>query len=115
MSAKDVDIVISGMDGWWTTFLLLLRVTRISANASFGTRRSTIRRCSPRHAFASVLPSHYEGYGLPVIEALSPASVTVTSDSRQAGPLCIRFYATLDSGASKRGGLLTVVAAEGAV
>jgi hypothetical protein len=34
-----------------------------------------------RHAFASVLPSHYEGYGLPVVEALSQACVTVASDA----------------------------------
>ena len=34
-----------------------------------------------RHAYASVLPSHYEGYGLPVVEALSQGCVTVASDA----------------------------------
>lgn len=34
-----------------------------------------------RHAYASVLPSQYEGYGLPVVEALSQGCVTVASDA----------------------------------
>ena len=34
-----------------------------------------------RNAYASVLPSHYEGYGLPVVEALSQGCVTVASDA----------------------------------
>jgi hypothetical protein len=34
-----------------------------------------------RKAYASVLPSHYEGYGLPVVEALSQGCVTIASDA----------------------------------
>ena len=34
-----------------------------------------------RSAYASVLPSHYEGYGLPVVEALSQGCVTIASDA----------------------------------
>ena len=34
-----------------------------------------------RNAYASVLPSHYEGYGLPAVEALTQGCVTIASDA----------------------------------
>jgi len=47
------------------------------------------------HSFAVVVPSHIEGYGLPVVEALASEAVVLISDSRglrEAGAnACLRF------------------------
>jgi len=48
-----------------------------------------------QHSFAVVVPSHIEGYGLPVVEALASEAVVLISDSRglrEAGAnACLRF------------------------
>ncbi len=48
-----------------------------------------------QHSFAVVVPSHIEGYGLPVVEALACGAVVLISDSRglrEAGAnACLRF------------------------
>ena len=48
-----------------------------------------------QHSLAVVVPSHIEGYGLPVVEALASEAVVLISDSRglreAGGNACLRF------------------------
>jgi hypothetical protein len=84
LSAKDAGLVIVGRKGWVADDVLAI----LTGHPDFGKRVFWHTALDDqalltlyRHAYASVLPSHYEGYGLPVVEALSQGCVTVASDA----------------------------------
>lgn len=87
----DLDLVIVGMPGWKTDDL----VRRMEASRHFGTRIIWFSRLSDEglawlyentHLF--LFPSHYEGWGLPVVEALGhgrPAIISNRGATPEAG------------------------------
>ena len=84
LEAKDAGLVIVGRKGWMADDTL----AALTGHADFGKRVFWLTALDDqallslyRHAYASVLPSQYEGYGLPVVEALSQGCVTVASDA----------------------------------
>jgi hypothetical protein len=84
LAANDAGLVIVGRKGWMADDTL----AAITGHPDFGKRVFWLTALDDqallslyRHAFASVLPSHYEGYGLPVVEALSQGCVTIASDA----------------------------------
>ena len=84
LSAKDAGLVIVGRKGWMADETL----ASLTGHPDFGKRVFWLTALDDqallalyRNAYASVLPSHYEGYGLPVVEALSQGCVTVASDA----------------------------------
>jgi glycosyltransferase involved in cell wall biosynthesis len=84
LAAKDAGLVIVGRKGWMADDTL----AALTGHPDFGKRVFWLTALDDqallslyRRAYASVLPSHYEGYGLPVVEALSQGCVTVASDA----------------------------------
>src|SRR5512147_646960 len=84
LAAKDAGLVIVGRKGWMSDHTLAALI----GHPDFGKRVFSLTALDDqallslyRHAYASVLPSQYEGYGLPVVEALSQGCVTVASDA----------------------------------
>jgi glycosyltransferase involved in cell wall biosynthesis len=84
LSAKDAGLVIVGRKGWMADDTL----AALTGHPDFGSRVFWLTALDDqallalyRTAYASVLPSHYEGYGLPVVEALSQGCVTIASDA----------------------------------
>jgi glycosyltransferase involved in cell wall biosynthesis len=84
LAAKDAGLVIVGRKGWMADDTL----AALTGHPDFGKRVFWLTALDDqallslyRHAYASVLPSQYEGYGLPVVEALSQGCVTVASDA----------------------------------
>ncbi len=84
LEAKDAGLVIVGRKGWMADEVL----AALTGHPDFGKRVFWLTALDDqallslyRHAYASVLPSQYEGYGLPVVEALSQGCVTVASDA----------------------------------
>jgi glycosyltransferase involved in cell wall biosynthesis len=84
LDAKDAGLVIAGRRGWMAEEV----VAALTSHPAFGKRvfwyadlDDEALRALYRNAYASVVPSHYEGYGLPVVEALSQGCATVTSDA----------------------------------
>jgi glycosyltransferase involved in cell wall biosynthesis len=84
LAAKDAGLVIVGRRGWMVDDVL----AALTGHKEFGKRVFWFSALDDqallalyRNAYASVLPSHYEGYGLPVVEALSQGCVTVASDA----------------------------------
>lgn len=84
LSAKDAGLVIVGRKGWMAEDTL----SALTGHPDFGSRVFWLTALEDqallalyRKAYASVLPSLYEGYGLPVVEALSQGCVTITSDA----------------------------------
>jgi hypothetical protein len=84
LSAKDAGLVIVGRKGWMADETL----ASLTGHPDFGKRVFWLTALDEqallalyRNAYATVLPSHYEGYGLPVVEALSQGCVTVASDA----------------------------------
>ena len=72
LSAKDAGLVIVGRKGWMADETL----ASLTGHPDFGKRVFWLTALDDqallalyRNAYASVLPSHYEGYGLPVVEA----------------------------------------------
>ena len=79
----DLNIVIVGQIGWLADELY----STIISHPDFGSRIHHLTHVGDealarlyQHAWISVFPSHYEGYGLPVVEALSHACPTLCSD-----------------------------------
>jgi len=84
LEAKDAGLVLVGRKGWMADDVL----AALTGHPDFGKRVFWLTALDDqallslyRHAYASVLPSQYEGYGLPVVEALSQGCVTVASDA----------------------------------
>jgi glycosyltransferase involved in cell wall biosynthesis len=84
LDAKDAGLVIVGRKGWMADDTL----AALTGHSEFGKRVFWLSALADqalltlyRKAYASVLPSHYEGYGLPVVEALSQGCVTIASDA----------------------------------
>ena len=84
LEAKDAGLVIVGRKGWMADDAL----AALAGHPDFGKRVFWLTALDDqallslyRHAYASVLPSQYEGYGLPMVEALSQGCVTVASDA----------------------------------
>jgi|GEM_PF-3058584 len=80
----DVDLVIVGKQGWKTEQLQ----KRIEKHRHFKKRIHWLKSASDetvtalyKEAFACINTSHYEGYGLPVIESLSHNCVTICSEN----------------------------------
>ena len=79
----DLNIVIVGQVGWLADELY----STIISHPDFGSRIHHLKHVGDealarlyQYAWISVFPSHYEGYGLPVVEALSHACPTICSD-----------------------------------
>lgn len=84
LSTKDAGLVIVGRKGWMAEDTL----AALTGHPDFGKRVFWLTALDDqallalyRNAYASVLPSQYEGYGLPVVEALSQGCVTIASDA----------------------------------
>jgi hypothetical protein len=84
LAAKDAGLVIVGRKGWMADDTL----AALTLHPEFGKRVFWHQALDDRallalyrNAYASVLPSQYEGYGLPVVEALSQGCVTIASDA----------------------------------
>jgi glycosyltransferase involved in cell wall biosynthesis len=96
LEAKDAGLVIVGRKGWMADDV----AAALTGHPEFGKRLFWYEALDDpslvalyRHAHASVLPSQYEGYGLPVVEALSQGCATVVSDAGSlphAGPARLR-------------------------
>jgi len=83
LEAKDAGLVIVGRKGWMADDVL----AAVTGHPEFGKRLFWYETLDDqalalyRHAYASVLPSQYEGYGLPVVEALCQGCATIISDA----------------------------------
>ncbi|MGH6826018.1 glycosyltransferase family 4 protein [Methyloceanibacter sp.] len=84
LDAKDAALVVVGRKGWMADEVLAL----LTSHPAFGKRvfwhpvlGDSGLLALYRHAYASVQASQYEGYGLPVVEALSQGCVTIASDT----------------------------------
>jgi glycosyltransferase involved in cell wall biosynthesis len=78
LGRRDVDLVIGGRAGWND------ELAAVERRAGVGVRRLGFvpaADLAPLHAGASVFcfPSHQEGFGLPVLEAMAQATPVVTS------------------------------------
>jgi glycosyltransferase involved in cell wall biosynthesis len=89
----DVELRIVGNIGWKYTEI----VTRISQMKQRGIKIQWLKNLDDevlqreyQSARAVLYPSHYEGYGLPILEALSQSTPVITSD-RPAMRLFARF------------------------
>lgn len=92
-SHPDVELRIVGNVGWKYTDI----VSRISKLQERGVKLRWLKnlsdselQCEYQDTVALLYPSHYEGYGLPVVEALSQATPVITS-KRPAMRLFERF------------------------
>ncbi len=86
--AFDLDLVIVGMPGWCVDEA----IARLQGLPAFGTRVFWFKRLSDAglswlygHCLVSLFPSLYEGWGLPVVEALQHGRPVIAS-SRGATP-----------------------------
>ncbi len=84
LEAKDAGLVVVGRKGWMADDV----IAALTGHAEFDKRLFWYETLDDaalaalyRHAYASVLPSRYEGYGLPVVEALSEGCATVVSNA----------------------------------
>ena len=84
LDAADAGLVIVGRKGWMSDDFL----AAYTGHPAYGKRLFWYTMIDDvallglySHAYASVLSSHYEGYGLPAVEALSQGCVTVCSDA----------------------------------
>jgi glycosyltransferase involved in cell wall biosynthesis/predicted GNAT family N-acyltransferase len=84
VEASDAALVIVGRQGWMSEAFL----AAFTGHPAYGKRLFWYTAIDDRalgalyaRAHASVLPSLYEGYGLPAVEALSKACATVVSDA----------------------------------
>jgi glycosyltransferase involved in cell wall biosynthesis len=84
LRVPDAGLVIVGRKGWMSDAFL----AGITSHPDYGKRIFWYTAIDDerllllyRQAYASVLPSHYEGYGLPAVEALSQGCVTIASDA----------------------------------
>ena len=84
LEAKDAGLVVVGRKGWMADDVL----AALTSHPAFGRRLFWYEALDDaalvalyRHAHASVLLSQYEGYGLPVVEALSEGCATIVSDA----------------------------------
>jgi glycosyltransferase involved in cell wall biosynthesis len=84
LSTDDAGLVVVGRKGWMADDTL----AALTGHPEFGKRvfwhtalDDPALLALYRKAYASVLPSQYEGYGLPVVEALSQGCVTIASDA----------------------------------
>ena len=84
LEAKDAGLVIVGRQGWMADEVL----EALKKRPDYGKRLFWYTSIDDpalltlfRDAYASVLPSRYEGYGLPAVEALTQGCATIVSDS----------------------------------
>jgi glycosyltransferase involved in cell wall biosynthesis len=84
LDAADAGLVIVGRQGWMSDAFL----AAYTGHPAYGKRLFWYTALNDaallslyRQAYACVLPSLYEGYGLPAVEALSQGCVTVCSDA----------------------------------
>lgn len=80
---QDINLIIAGREGWNVADFM----KRMKAHPQFNERLFFIEKADDRtidylyrHAFMFVFPSFYEGFGLPIIEAMERNVVTVASD-----------------------------------
>lgn len=80
---QNINLIIAGRQGWNVASFM----KRLKTHPAYGKRIFFIEKANDAtinylyiNAFMFVFPSYYEGYGLPVIEALSRGVLTVVSD-----------------------------------
>jgi glycosyltransferase involved in cell wall biosynthesis len=84
LDTDDAALVIVGRKGWMSEEF----ITQLERHLKFGKRifwytavEDRALLALYRGAHAAVLPSHYEGYGLPAVEALTQGCPTIVSDA----------------------------------
>ncbi len=84
LNAEDAALVVVGRQGWMSEAF----VAALQRHPQFGERifwytgvEDSALMALYRGAYAAVLPSHYEGYGLPAVEALRHGCPTIVSDA----------------------------------
>jgi glycosyltransferase involved in cell wall biosynthesis len=84
LDAEDAALVVVGRQGWMSEAFL----AALKRHPQFGKRifwynavEDSALLALYRGAHAAVLPSHYEGYGLPAVEALRHGCPTIVSDA----------------------------------
>jgi glycosyltransferase involved in cell wall biosynthesis len=84
LDARDAALVIVGRQGWMSEAFL----ARLEQHPKFGRQIFWYTSVDDgallslyRGAYAAVLASHYEGYGLPAVEALTQGCPTIVSDA----------------------------------
>lgn len=95
---KDINIIFAGRTGWIDENFL----HRLYADKDFDKRIFHIKDANNAdlqylydHAFVVAFPTHMEGYGLPIVEALQKGAVVVTTDidvlREVGGDYCVYF------------------------
>ncbi len=100
-SAEDAGLVIVGRKGWMSDAFL----AAFEGHPAYGKRLFWYTAIDDkalltfyRNAYVSVLPSHYEGYGLPAVEALTQGSPTIASDAGSLAEVTAGHAAIFKSG-----------------
>jgi glycosyltransferase involved in cell wall biosynthesis len=104
LDAADAGLVIVGRQGWMSDAFL----AAYTGHPTYGQRLFWYTALNDaalvslyRQAYAAVLPSLYEGYGLPAVEALSQGCVTVCSDAGSLAEVTQGHAAIFPSGDSE--------------
>ena len=95
---ENINVIFAGRTGWIEKGFL----KKLYADKDFGRRIYHIKDATNadlnylyHHAFVVAFPTHMEGYGLPVVEALQNGAVTVVSDidvlREVGGDACVYF------------------------
>ena len=93
-----LNLIIVGKVGWQSESIL----KKICDHSEYGTRIHHLDTVSDfqlgalyRNAWLNVIPSFYEGYGLPIVESLSRGCPTISSNAgslREVGAGHVRFF-----------------------
>ena len=98
LHSEDINIIFAGRVGWIEQEFM----EKLYQDPDYGTRIHHISNASNtdlrylyHHAFAVAFPTHMEGYGLPVVEALENGDVVIASDipvlREVGGDYCVYF------------------------
>lgn len=93
----DLKLIVAGKKGWlYQNVLRKVREMQLEDKVNFtGYLRDDEIACLYKNAFAFVLPSLYEGFGLPILEAMYHECPVITSNSSSlpevGGDACLYF------------------------